>query len=62
MLKGEVHTINIINHYNYFPNNSKYKRKINLKLNSNTTIWELRCMIVPDIWLLPDQYKLSKSL
>lgn len=45
ILKGEIHNLTIINHYNYIPSNNKISRRIQLKLYSNTTFWELRCKI-----------------
>lgn len=61
LLKGGIHRITIRNEAHYYPKNPKIPLKVEFKLHSNTTLWELRCLIAPQAQLLPNQMRLIRS-
>jgi len=61
LLKGDVHNVNVINHITYHPYNSDIPKKLEFKVYSNTTIWELRCMIGKKVKCLSDQFRILRT-
>lgn len=54
MLKGEMHNLTVMNNYSYYPYNYKIPKKITLDVQSNTTVYELKCLICTQAQLLPN--------
>lgn len=54
MLKGDIHNITVLNRVDYYPMRAKIPSKMDFKVYSNTTLWELRCLITPQAELLPN--------
>jgi ubiquitin carboxyl-terminal hydrolase 34 len=61
MLKGDLHTLNFINQINYYPHPSDIQKKFELKVHSNTTIWELRNQVGQHVKCLNDQFKIYRT-
>ena len=61
ILKGDFHSLVIVNHITYYPNPSDVPKKLELKVNSNTTIWELRNMIGQVVKCLNDQFRILRG-
>ena len=61
MLKGDLHTLTFINHISYYPYPSDMQKKFELKVFSNTTIWELRCLVGQQVKCLNDQFRILRS-
>lgn len=62
LLKGDVHNFIILNQVTYYPQSPDIPKRIELKVYSNTTFWELRCIIGKKIKCLSDQFKIYRSL
>jgi len=62
LLKGDIHNLVILNQVSYYPQSADIPRRIELKVYSNTTFWELRCIIGKKIKCMSDQFKIYRSL
>lgn len=61
ILKGDYHTLTIVNHISYYPLPADIPKKIELKVNSNMTIWELRTIIGQKVKCLNDQFRILRG-
>lgn len=61
MLKGDLHHLTFINHINYYPHPTDIPKKFEIKVHSNTTIWELRTLVGQQVKCLNDQFKILRS-
>jgi ubiquitin carboxyl-terminal hydrolase 34 len=61
MLKGDLHNIIVLNQVSYYPNKPEIPKKLEFKLHSNTTFWELRSLVGKKVKLLPDEFRLTRS-
>ena len=61
ILKGDTHTLTFVNHISYYPYPADIQKKIEIKANSNTTIWDLRTMIGQKVKCLNDQFRILRG-
>lgn len=60
LLKGEIYAITLINHASYHFYNTNMPKKLELRISSSTTVYELRCMAGKALKIYWNQVRLSR--
>lgn len=57
LLKGDIHTITVVNNITYHIQDNEIPKKFEIKAYSNYTLWHVRCLIGKKVKCLYDQFK-----
>ena len=61
LLRGDLCHINVTNNISYHPYAPEIPKKFEVKIYSNSTLWQLRCTIGKTVKCMYDQFRIFKS-